>query len=185
MKHLIIGVMILSSLLVFSACSTTTKTNTEKKVTLNQEQKSTSVKATETSRSQKSNIIISSDPKAKETIVNFYQYLNEQKYHEAIKLLGPQLQFEGNPDNIKYLKNYKKATFLELKDISDNPGLIDNGYSNYYAIKIYYGKINVEVRDRNLVPTLEGMNYRKFILIKKDKTSPWLIDTDEATPPIK
>lgn len=129
-----------------------------------------------------SNIQTAPDPTATRVIRQFYQNLGEQKYSSAVMLLGPQLQFEGSLKCIKCLKNIKKTAFLKLEDISNEPGAINPNYSKYYAVKVYYGELNIQVRDPALVPSLEGMNERRFILIKKDKKSSWLIDTDEDTP---
>lgn len=128
------------------------------------------------------NIELSSDTNAAKVPELFYQYLNTENYKAAGALLGPQLKFEASPKYIKYLKNEQHTTFIKFKDISKNPGPLNPEYSKYYLVKVYYGEINIEVRDPSLVPSLGGINYRRFILVKLSKTSPWLLDTDEDTP---
>lgn len=114
-------------------------------------------------------------------IQKFYQDINEQKYQDAASLLGPQLKFEGQQENMKYLKNLKQVTITKLVDISNDSSAIDPNYEQYFAVKVYYGELNIKVKDPNLVPTLGGKNYRQFILIKENQDSPWLIDSDENT----
>ncbi|BBW97921.1 DUF4829 domain-containing protein [Geobacillus icigianus] len=130
----------------------------------------------------RSNIVKTPVPEAQKVIEKFYQDINKQKYQDAASLLGPQLKFEGQPEYSKYLKNMKQVTITKLVDISNDSGPIDPNYKQYFAIKVYYGELNIKVQDPNLVPTLGGKNYRRFILIKENRDSPWLIDTDENTP---
>lgn len=128
------------------------------------------------------NIQLAPDATAARIPKLFYQYVTARNFKEATKLLGPQLKFETAPSMLKYLQNIVGANFLELRDISKNPGPIDPNYEKYYRIKVYYAKIMIKVANPNLVAGLNGVNYRKFILIKISKNSPWLIDTDEDTP---
>ncbi|MCY0892599.1 MAG: hypothetical protein OWR52_03705 [Acidibacillus sp.] len=130
------------------------------------------------------NIQITPDGSAAKVPEKFYKLVTEGKLGDASTLLGPQLRFETAPTMIKYLKNIVSVKFLELRDISKDPGPIDPGYKRYYRIKIYYGVIDIRVANPNLVSGLNGINYRKFILIKIAKNQPWLMNTDEDTPKI-
>jgi hypothetical protein len=186
MRKLIFLALLFSQMLSLSACGhSTISVSKTTPAASTQTQSNSSTQQTPTpsaSQSSQSNIDESADPSSAEIIKHFYQYLNEQNYKSAVSLLGPQLQFEGDPNTIKYLKNIKKTNFIKLEDISNNSGPIDPNYSQYYKIKVYYAEINFEVQDPNLVKGLEGVNYRRFILIKKTEQSSWLIDTDEDTP---
>lgn len=86
-------------------------------------------------------------------IQKFYQDINEQKYQDAASLLGPQLKFEGQQENMKYLKNLKQVTITKLVDISNDSSAIDPNYDQYFAVKVYYGELNIKVKDPNLGTT--------------------------------
>lgn len=115
----------------------------------------------------------------------FYQYLNEKNYDEAIKLLGPSIAFYGNPSSRKYLDNLKQTTLIEFIDISNSGKFgISRVQDDYYAIKAYYAKINIDVKDPKLVPSIIGINYRLLIVVKETEDSPWLLDSDEYISPL-
>lgn len=178
-KKLALVPTLLLSILVSSACGTTQGNELKEQINRPITQKH----VTSATTNNKSNIEAAPDSKAAEVPKLYYQYLSDKNYSEAIKLLGPQLKFQGAPNFMKYLSNIKQVSFRSYEDISKNPGQIDPSYAKYYRIKVYYAVINIEVRNPNLVQGLEGVNYRRFILIKKTPRSSWLIDTDEDTPP--
>lgn len=169
----------ISIFICLSACSSYNNQNSLSKFGANSKQ--TAVKISQNNSKKASNIKIVQDLNAKNVIVRFYNLLNNKKYSSASALLGPQLKFEGTPKFAKYLKNIKNTKIIKLVDISKNPGPINPNYNKYYKVKIYYGEINIKVQDPNLVPNLRGVNYRKFILIKKNKKSSWLIDLKQGT----
>jgi len=178
MKFVLLPLLI-GPMLLLTACDTTkTPTNITNQSTSTTQQ----TIPPQTPATTKSNINEAASVQASRVPKQFYEYLNERNYKSAVSLLGPQLQFEGTPSYIKYIKNIKQVTFIKFQDISSDPGPIDPNYAKYYQIKVYYAEINVEVQNPDLVSGLAGVNYRRFILIKKTKNSPWLIDSDEDTP---
>lgn len=184
MRKLIFVVITFALLLVLASCNDSAKANSKKSNTekIHKVKKDSQPLNQNEQQTPHSNIVQTPVPEAQKVIQKFYQDINEQKYQDAASLLGPQLKFEGQPEYIKYLKNMKQVTITKLVDISNDSGPIDPNYKQYFAIKVYYGELNIKVQDPNLVPTLGGKNYRRFILIKENQDSPWLIDTDENTP---
>lgn len=137
------------------------------------------------SHAPQAHLIRQSDKDARQTIVNFYTFLGEKRYKDAVGLLGPQLRFEGDSKAIKYLKNIRKATFLELTDISGDKN--ENfselpSCANYYAVKVYYAAIRIKVNNPKLVPDLLNPQYRAIYVIKEKKGQHWEINADVDSP---
>lgn len=42
----------------------------------------------------------------------------------------------------------------------------------------------MQVKDKDLVPELLKPQYRRMVVVKLTKDSPWLLDADESTPEI-
>lgn len=103
----------------------------------------------------------------------YYKFLNEKKFDDAIKLLGPTLAFYGDSSSRIYLENLKYTTFLEYKDISNTHKFrLSPIQKQYYSVKAYYAKIYIEVNNPELVPMIIGINYRLMIVIKETENSP-------------
>lgn len=131
------------------------------------------------------NIIKEPVQEAAEVPKLYYKYLNEKNYDVASKLLGPSIAFYGDQSSRKYLVNLKQTTFVEYKDLSDTSKFgISRVQSDYYAVKAYYAKIDIEVNNPKLVPSIIGINYRLLLVVKETKDSPWLLDSDETMPPL-
>lgn len=126
------------------------------------------------------NIVIDKVPEAEAVPQLFYKYLNNKEYDKAIDLLSPNLKFEGDPANIKYLENIEHTDFIEFKDITTNFGYLDSSQQNYYAVKVYYAELKMQVKDKNLVPALLDTQYRRMVVVKLTKDGPWLLDADES-----
>lgn len=166
-----------------SGCSVNNKTNTEviqKNTILTV--KSLSNDSTNTEKNLPKNMFTETVKDAENIPHLFYQYLNNKKYDSAINLLSPTLKFEGDPSMRKYLENLEHTDFIEFKDITSESGFLNAIQEQYYAVKIYYAVIRINVKDKNLVPTLNGTQYRRMVVIKTSKDSPWLLDADEDTP---
>ncbi|PGL72591.1 hypothetical protein [Bacillus sp. AFS055030] len=137
------------------------------------------------SNSMKSNIVTAAVAEAEQVPKLYFKFLNEKKYDDAIKLLGPTIAFYGDSSSRKYLENLKHTTFLEFKDITSSDKFrLSPIQEEYYAVKAYYAKINNEVSDPELVPMIIGINYRLMIVIKETKNSQCLLDSDETIDPL-
>lgn len=71
------------------------------------------------------NVLKDTVPEAEKVPHLFYQYLNNKDYDKVVELLSPDLKFEGDPSNRKYLENIEHTDFIKFKDIS-----LDGGYLN-------------------------------------------------------
>ena len=125
------------------------------------------------------NVITNRVLEAEKVPKQYYQYLNEKKYEQASKLFGPNLKFYGEPSNRKYMVNLQKTTIESFKDISESSYHLRENQEDYYAIKIYSAKLNIKVKESNLVADFPLPQNRRFIVIQKKKNDPWLLDSEE------
>jgi len=125
-----------------------------------------------------SNVITARVPEAEQVPKQYYQYL-EKKYEQVSDLFGPNLKFYGDPSNRKYLENLQQTTFESFKDISSTSYQLSRIQENYYGIKIYSAKLNIKVKEPNLVANFAVPQNRRFIVIQKEKNDPWLLDSEE------
>ena len=141
-------------------------------------------KDNKTTNNQNFPIVLEADVNAANIPITFYDKLNKTQYDEAVKLLGPQLAFEGLPEYRKYLINLENTVIRNFKDISNEYAKVNitPTEKTYNAIKIYYADLDITVRDKDLVPALAAPQHRIFIIVKVSKDGPWLLDSDEETP---
>ncbi len=178
MKRLIcFTTLFLVALVMVSGCGiiSSQNTNTKTQTTLKAETNNTQL--------NNSNILTDNILEAAEIPKMFYEFLNNKDYNKAVSLLGPTLKFEGDPSTIKYLRNLQHTDISDFKDISSENNLLDRTQQSYYAVKIYYAKLTIQIKDKSLVPQLVYPQYRRFIVVKQTKNSPWLLDGDEDVPP--
>ncbi|MEE6453230.1 DUF4829 domain-containing protein [Gottfriedia acidiceleris] len=168
------------SLLLFNILVGCTPNNKNIKNTSNKESNN-SINYNLKTKINNSNIVTATVAEAERVPKLYYKSLNEKKYDDAIKLLGPNIAFYGDPSSRKYLENLKYTTFLEIKDISSTDKFrLSPNQEQYYVVKAYYAKINIEVSNPELVPMIIGINYRLMIVIKETENSQWLLDSDET-----
>lgn len=129
------------------------------------------------------NIVTSKVPEAEQVPRSFYQALSNKNYDSAKKLLGPELETTGEPSLRKYWENIEQANIISVKDISASLPNLDNSETTCFSVKIYYVVLDITVKDKNLVPGLDGRNYRRMDVVKVTKDGPWVLNVDATTPP--
>jgi hypothetical protein len=193
MKYFKIIFSVFAIIIIMSSCSNTKTINnsgnksissstSNKSITKNTTSSSSTI---QNSKNTPNNIVKEAVPEAENVPKLFYNYLNNKEYDKAIALLSAALKFEGDPSQRKYLENLENTTFIKFKDITDNGGYLDSSQQQYFAIKIYYAELTIQVKDKNLVPGLLGTQYRRMVVVKVTKDSPWTLDADESTPQIQ
>lgn len=181
-------ICLMAPLLFVSACKEEARV-TSQPISSNETEAPSTYSTNSSQKMLLSNLKVEPDPEAEKIPKLFYQYVTEGKYDEAAECLGPRLQFRGNANLLPYIKNIKKVSFIEMRDITSEPDtakLIENNYrglhpEEYYQIKVYYSVLRIEVTDSSLQPGLPGTNYRMMILIRETPNSPWILDTDANT----
>jgi hypothetical protein len=166
----------LFSLFIFTSCNSTINLNSSNSVS-NKENVKNELE-TISNHTFPSNVITTRVPAAEKVPKQFYQYLNEKNY-QVSDLFGPNLKFFGHPSNRKYLENLQETTIESFKDVSETSYQLSRIQENYYGIKVYSAKLNIKVKDPNLVANFTVPQNRRFVVIQKEKNDPWLLDSEE------
>ena len=118
---------------------------------------------------------------AKKVVKNYFKYYNNKDKEALLTTVSEKSHGANTVWGFDDLKNIKLVFIDENTDESIYNDYFSSGSGSVNGIspenvKIFNVKFNVQYKKDSIFNHLNGFHYNDFILIRKDKDSPWVID---------